>query len=89
MQGDQIRRDVALAWKMLGPQPEEALRALVDLGLDDHEIGRYNAVLPAAISTLRKRHCIIATTHDKSRLRQFALLVRSKLFVSSKLFSGQ
>jgi hypothetical protein len=58
MQDDHIRRDIALAWQRLGPQPEEALRALVDLGLDDHEIGRYHAVPPAAISALRKRHCI-------------------------------
>ena len=66
VQDDQIARDIALTWQRLGPLPEEALRAFVDLGLDDHEIGRYHAVPPAAVSTLRKRYRI-ATANDVQR----------------------
>ena len=65
MQDDQIARSIALTWQGLGPLPEEALRAFVDLGLDDHEIGRYHAVPPAAVSTLRK-HYRIATANDEA-----------------------
>lgn len=58
MQDDQIGRDIALVWERLGPHPEDALCALVNLDLDDHEIGRYHAVSLAAVSALRKLHCV-------------------------------
>lgn len=65
MQDDQIARHIALTWQRLDPLPEKALRTFVDLGLDDHEIGRYHAVPPAAVSTLRK-HYRIATANDEA-----------------------
>ncbi len=58
MQNDQIGRDITFAQQRLGPQPEAALRAFVDLGLDDWEIGRYHAVSPTAVCALRKQYRI-------------------------------
>jgi len=68
MQDDQIARDIALTWQRLGPLPEKALRAFVDLGLDDHEIGRYHAVPPAAVSTLRKHYRIAKANDEASKV---------------------
>ena len=62
MLNDQIARDIALTRQRFGPQPEELLRAFVDLGLDDCEIGRYHAIPSAAVCMLR-RHYRIATTN--------------------------
>ena len=60
----QTSRDIALTRQRLGPQPDKALRALVDLGLDDSEIGRYHSVLSVTVSTLRT-HYRIAAANDK------------------------
>lgn len=39
--------------EQLGPWPKKALRAMVDYGLNDEEIGRYYAIPVAAIRQLR------------------------------------
>lgn len=67
MQDDQIARDIALTRQRLGPQPEKALRAFVDLGLDDREIGRYYAVPSAAVSTLRKHYRLATANVEASK----------------------
>lgn len=54
-------RDIALVRNRLGPHPEKALRAFVDLGLNDVDIGRYHSVPPGAVSSLRKHYHITAS----------------------------
>ncbi|MEH6830306.1 MAG: hypothetical protein V7661_05630 [Sulfitobacter sp.] len=56
----QISRDIALTRQRLGPQPAKALRVLVDLGLDDCEIGRYHSVPRTTVSALRTHYRITA-----------------------------
>ena len=60
MQDDQFAHDMPSTRERFGPRPEAALRAFVDLGLDDCEIGRYHALSAVAVSMLR-RHYRIAT----------------------------
>lgn len=65
MKGEKMDSDIALISDRLGPHPGGALRAFVDLGLDDLDIARYNSVSSAAVSALRK-HYRIAAAHEKA-----------------------
>lgn len=65
MKGEKMDREIARVSDRLGPHPGEALRAFVDLGLDDLDIARYNSVSPAAVSALRKHYCI-AAAHENA-----------------------
>lgn len=62
----QISRDIALTQQRLGPQPAKALRVLVDLGLDDYEIGCYHSVSSITVSALRTYYRISAANNMMS-----------------------
>lgn len=49
------RRDVFSAWVLeaLGPMPAQSLRAMIDYGLTDQEIGRYYGLAPETITHLK------------------------------------
>ncbi|WP_138935014.1 hypothetical protein [Roseovarius arcticus] len=65
MQDHQTTSDTTLDCRTFGPQPKEALRAFVDLGLTDREIGKYHGVSPSVVSTLLK-HYRIAKSNDEA-----------------------
>jgi len=59
MDNAEIERQLDLARAKLGQAPEQALRALTDLGLNDTEIGRYHGIPGRLVTSLRAKYGIV------------------------------
>lgn len=66
MQNGETERKSDLARIKLGPNPDGALRAFVDLGLDDSDIGRYLGIPTPVVTSLRAAYRIAPSDKDQA-----------------------